>query len=422
MTGTKNESFKHSYEGKHAQHNGSIKNIIVLGAGYGGLTAALRLEKLLRNLPQYQIHLIDRHPYHTIKTQLHEAAVRKTEVTIPIDRILRNRKIIFHLGKLTKIDSNNQILQIGEKMLRFDYLIIAIGSKVNYYSIPGVERYSFPLQTFDNAESIYNHISNMFALAASESNFDKRNEMLCFVIGGGGLAGVEFAGELHDQVHIKLKNYNIPSDECEIIIIELANRIVPSMEEGFSIRVYKELTDKGIKIKTGSKIIERTENTVALLNGEILKTKTLIWTGGIKISSLLHEGGIKTAINGRIIVDRYLRASDYPFIYAIGDNSLAINPKTGNAMTPAAQFALQQGRLVANNIFAEITGRNRLEYIPKVLGEVVSLGRHLAIGWIALPLLKKVTFAGFLISLLKTAIGEKHILLLRKESRNWIRV
>ena len=416
------DELKNVQEVLHAKGNGTRRNIIVVGAGYGGITASLRLERLLRKFSQYEVHLVDRNPFHTIKTELHEAAVRKAEVRIPIDRIIRNKKIIFHLGQVTHIDSKNRVLQIGVKMLNFDFLVIAIGSKVNYYSIPGMDRYSLPLQTLDDAESIYNHIAKMCALAASESDIEARKEILRFIIGGGGLSGVEFAGELYDQVRKSLRNYGIAVNEFEIIIIEAANRLVPAMDRNFSSKVEGELGEKEIKIIKDTKIISRSENSVSLSSGEILKSKTLVWTGGIRISGLLHNGGIKTAQNGRIVVDEYLQASEYPFIYAVGDNSLAINPKTGLPMTPAAQFALQQGRLVAQNIYAEISGKDMTPYNPKVLGEVVSLGRHLAVGWLALPFFKKATFVGFLMSLLKTAIDEKHILLLRKESRNWVRV
>lgn len=152
----------------------------------------------------------------------------------------------------------------------------------------------------------------------------------------------------------------------------------------------------------------------------MLRTKSLIWTGGIRISDLVRESGMKVGQLGRIIVDEFLRAEGYPFIYAIGDSALAMNPYTGKPVPAAAQFALQQGRLVADNIYAEIAGGTRKPYRPKVWGEIVSLGRHLAVGWLALPVLRKITFVGFLGSLLKTAIQEKHIFLLRGESRNWI--
>ena len=126
-----------------------------------------------------------------------------------------------------------------------------------------------------------------------------------------------------------------------------------------------------------------------------------------------------TSSMGRIIVDEYLRSVDFPFVHAIGDNALAVNPQTGKPVPAAAQFALQQGRSVAENIFADIFGGRKMAYSPKVWGEVVSLGRHLGVGWLALPFVRKVRFVGFLGGLLKAAVKEKHVLLLRKESRNW---
>jgi NADH:ubiquinone reductase (H+-translocating) len=407
-------------DAKELVSNSNPKNILIIGAGYGGLTAALRLERLTRSFPFFKIHLIDKYPFHTIKTQLHEAAVRKADVSIPLYKILKNRNIQFHLGEVKSIDVQNQTIQINNKLLNFEFLIMAIGSKVNYYDIPGMEAHSFALQTLQDADKIYEHISNICAGAASENNEMLRKENLRFVIGGGGLSGVEFAGELADHTSKCVVNFHIDNKDVEIIIIEAANRLVPFMEEAFSERIEKRLIEKGVKILTGSKIEKRTVDEIFLANGNMIKSKNLIWTGGIRISDLIKRGGLKTSSVGRLIVDEYLQAENNKYIFAIGDSANAINPNTGKPVPAAAQFALQQGRLVAENIFAEITGKPKQKYYPKVLGEVVSLGKHLAIGWLALPLLKKVTFVGFLGRLLKTAIREKHIILLRKESRNWI--
>lgn len=396
------------------------KNIVVMGAGYGGITVALRLARLFRQHPEYQIHLIDRNPYHMLKTQLHEAAVRKTEVSIPIDRIIQRRNIIFHLGEVTRINSTEHIIHMESRSLPFNYLVIALGSQVNFYNIPGLQENSFPLQTLRDAQLICDYISQLCTRAASEPIEEQRRDMLRFVIGGGGLSGVEFADELADHAAQCTRNSHVNSHEVEIIIVESGSRIVPQMEESFTARMHKKLFEKGVKIITGTKIVNRTTDTATLSSGEVLKTKTLIWTGGIRINELAKESGLKIGQLGRIVVDEFLRVEGYPFIYAIGDNALAINPVTGKPVPAAAQFALQQGRLVANNIYADIFGDVREPYHPKVLGEVVSLGRHLAVGWLALPFLKKITFVGFLGSLLKTAIQEKHVFLLRKESRNWI--
>lgn len=396
------------------------KNIVVLGAGYGGITAALRLARLFHKHPEYQIHLIDRNPYHTLKTQLHEAAVRKTEISIPIGRIIQGRNIIFHLGEVTRIDPIERIVYRENGSLPFNYLIIAIGSQVNFYNIPGLQKNSFPLQTMRDAQMICDYISQLCTSAASEPVEERRRDMLRFVIGGGGLSGVEFAAELADHAAQCTRNSHVNPHEVEIIIVESGSHIVQRMDESFAARIHKKLLGKGVKIIPKSKIIGRTPDTATLSSGEVLKTKTLIWTGGIRISELARESGLKVGQSGRIIVDEFLRAEGYPFIYAIGDNALAINPYTKEPVPAAAQFALQQGRLVAHNIYADIFEGVRKPYHPKVLGEVVSLGRHLAVGWLALPFLKKITFVGFLGSLLKTAIQEKHIFLLRKESGKWI--
>lgn len=396
------------------------KNIVVLGAGYGGITAALRLARLFHKHPEYQIHLIDRNHYHTLKTQLHEAAVRKTEISIPIDRIIQGRKITFHLGEVSRIDPREQIVHGENGPLPFHYLIIAIGSQVNFYNIPGLQKNSFPLQTMKDAQMIYDYIGQLCMHAASEPVEERRRDMLRFVIGGGGLSGVEFAAELADHAAQCVRSSRVNPLEVEIIIVESGSHVVPRMDESMATRIHKKLLDKGVKIISKSKIMERTPDTATLSSGEVLKTKTLIWTGGIRISELVKESGLKIGQSGRIIVDEYLRAESYPFIYAIGDSALAINPYTKEPVPAAAQFALQQGRLVAHNIYADIFEGVREAYHPKLMGEVVSLGRHLAVGWLALPFLKKITFVGFLGSLLKTAIQEKHIFLLRRESGKWV--
>ena len=396
------------------------RKIVVVGAGYGGITAVLRLAKLFRSSPEYRVHLIDKNPFHTLKTQLHEAAVHKREVTIDIGQIIQKRNVAFHLGVVSAIDLVGRRIEVDDKTLLFEYLVLALGSQANFYNIPGLEQYAIPLQSAADAERIYRHISLICAKASSEENAVMRREMLRIVVGGGGLSGIELAGELVDHVRQCTQNYRIPAEEAEIILVEANDHILPSSDTSIRERIQQKLNEKGVKVRTNTAVTRLSPESVTLSTGEVLKTSMLVWTGGIRIADIAHESGIKTGQSGRIVVDAYLRSVDYPSIFAIGDNALAVNPQTGKAVPAAAQFALQQGRLVADNVWSVAFGRELKVYEPKVWGEVVSLGRHLAVGWLALPLSRKITFVGFLGNLLKAAVEEKHVILLRKESRNWI--
>lgn len=205
-----------------------------------------------------------------------------------------------------------------------------------------------------------------------------------------------------------------------MIVVEAAAEILPSSPAGVRLETRKKLESKGVRVLTRTKVIGVRANSVNLSTPEILQTRTLAWTGGIRISDLTRQSGLAVGESGRLIVNAYLQSVSSPFVYAIGDNALAMNPVTHKPVAAAAQFALQQGRLVAENIASVVRGRIQKPYVPRVWGEVVSLGRHLAAGWMALPVMKKLSFAGFVASLLKAAIMEKHIILLRKEARSWI--
>ncbi|MCX8027093.1 MAG: NAD(P)/FAD-dependent oxidoreductase [Thermodesulfovibrionales bacterium] len=395
---------------------GNDKNtIVILGAGYGGLTSALRLASLFKYNNSVEICLIDKNPFHTYKTQLHEAAVRNVTVSIPIENIIKKTKIRFIQGEVVSISPERRTLKLKSSDISFDYLVIALGSITNYYNIEGLKDYSLTLQSLDDAQAIFEHINGVCEEARLSNNYNHQRDLLRFVVGGGGLTGVEFAAELVDF----LKKTQNPMG-FEVIVIEGGSRLVPSLEEDLSKQIHERLEKKGVTILTNRFITKRTADTVLLSTGETIRSYTLIWTGGIRISDIFQSSGLKTGLMGRIVVNEYLQALDYPYIFALGDNALAMNPSTNKPVPTAAQFALQQGRVVAENVYRLITRQPLISYKPKILGEVVSLGKHLAVGWLALPFINKLKFIGFLGSLIKAAIEDKHILLLKKESRNWI--
>jgi NADH dehydrogenase len=399
-----------------------FKQIVVLGAGYGGITAILRLAKLFKNLPEYEVHLVDRHPYHLLETRLHEAAARRAEVTIPILGVLKKRNVIFHLTEILKIDLENKKVVCSEKEVPYDKLVIALGSKTAFYDIPGLKEHALELKSLEDTYKIRDQVERMFAKAAGINDPIQRKPCLTFVIGGGGLTGVELAAELSEFIEELGRKYGMNVAESRLLVlIEAQKSILPNLKENLILRTKKELLEKRVKVLESTRVLRMEPGKIVIEPGEPIYAHTLVWTGGIRISSIMKASGLETGPMGRIVVDEFLQVKNFPGVYAVGDNALAINPKTKKPVLAAAQFALQQGRLVANNVFAEVTGRQRRPYKPRVLGEVISLGRHLSVGWLALPGEKRLGFVGFLASLLKRAIAEKHLLLLWKESRNWAR-
>jgi NADH dehydrogenase len=260
----------------------------------------------------------------------------------------------------------------------------------------------------------------MCAGAAAEPDSLRRREMLRFVIGGGGLSGIEMAGELFDHVVASALNYGVDSGNPEVIVVEGSDEILPASDPKLRQSTRQRLLSMGITVLTHTRVVGVSPEEVILSSGERLRSRTLVWTGGIRVSEIARESGFAIGESGRILVNEYLQSITSPNVYAIGDNALAINPATKKPVPAAAQFALQQGRLVAENLFNVVRGQQQRQYRPKVWGEVISLGRHLAVGWVALPIIKKLKFVGFLASLVKTAIKEKHVFLLRKEARSWI--
>ncbi|MBN1449117.1 MAG: FAD-dependent oxidoreductase, partial [Bacteroidetes bacterium] len=217
--------------------------------------------------------------------------------------------------------------------------------------------------------------------------------------------------------------YHIDPTEPEMLLIELSDTILPSLEGRQIVRSVEALQAMGIRILTGTRVIgmEERDGSLRVLRepGDPIPTRTMVWTGGIRISDLLGKSGAETGPQGRVVVNRHLQVKDFPEVFAIGDNALAINPVTGEAVPTAAQFALQQGYLTADNLQRLVDGKALKSYTPKVLGEVVSLGKHLAVGWASLPLGAQIRFLGFLGSLIKRAISERHLFLLWKERQNW---
>ncbi|ABO48980.1 FAD-dependent pyridine nucleotide-disulfide oxidoreductase [Desulforamulus reducens MI-1] len=377
-------------------------NIIILGAGYGGIRVAQQLSKLLKNRQDFKIILVNKDYYHTLMTQLYEPAVGTkacSDVVIPLSEILEGSNISLVKGTVSLINLKARSIVINDTSeIPFQYLVIALGSMPEYFGIEGLKENSMSLSSFDHACDINNRINEI--LLKHKGNGEKP---LNFVVGGGGLTGVEFTGELASYLEEKRQEYNLSKDQYKIIIIEAANQLLPGMSEETANYAKETLEKLGVEVIISDLISRVVPGSLHLKSGRDIEFSLLIWAGGIRGSSVLAQSGIKTDNRGRLLVNDYLQYVDDPTIYAVGDSALVKDPETGNPVLPTAQAAMQAGKKVAQNIYADITGEDVKVYKPSLILLCISVGRGRGLGES-----KKFRIKGMTAALLKKMIPLKY--------------
>ncbi|MFQ6068490.1 MAG: NAD(P)/FAD-dependent oxidoreductase, partial [Candidatus Bathyarchaeia archaeon] len=329
--------------------------------------------------------LIDQNDYHQLKTELHEAAAeRKTceDVTVPLRTLFKHKKIHFLCEKIMHIDFAQRIVITTQRKVKYDKLVIALGSETEFFGIPGLKEYAFTLVSLDDAQRIRSHIRKMVLQSTDELDEKVKQAMLTFVVGGGGFTGVELATELVDYIAKLAKEVGKDKNKMRLILVEAGSSILPGFDRKLVNKAFRILDLKGVRLILKTRVVSFDGNTVRLKTGNKIQTKTLIWTGGVRANALVAKSRLRCGPRSRVVVNHFLESVDYTGVYVVGDNSLVLDSATGRPIAPTAQLALQQAEIAAFNIYAEVTGKHRRRFTPKVIGQFVSLGGHQAVGWI----------------------------------------
>lgn len=382
--------------------------IVVLGAGYGGLRVVQKLKDLLAKDSDYGLILVNKHNFHMFMTQLHESATGTSDfedVSVPICEILDGSGVEFIKGWVDRIDLEKKIVEIdnGVKNIHFRYLVVALGSEPEFYNIPGLKENSLSLRSLYSSLEIRRRIDNILKAASAHTRGPSRERLLTFVVGGGGLTGVEFAGELAHQLQRVANQYHISQDEYKIIMVEGSKELLPGLPQDLGKYTHQTLEEMGVEVITEDFIKEVTKNTLSLTSGRLIEYSLLVWAGGIKGNPVLEQSGFQTAIRGRVPVNQYLQYVNDPSIYLVGDNALVKDPKTSKPVLPTAQSALLQGEVAGHNIYADITEKEKIVYQPKSIGTLISIGRGKGLGEVS-----TFTFKGSAASWLKGIIPLKY--------------
>ena len=378
------------------------KNILILGAGYGGVHVAKKLAKKYKKNNNVEITLIDKNPFHTLMTELHEVAggrVHPESVQIELSKIFARTKVNVVTDLIEKVDTDNKTVKTTNGNYTYDYLVVGTGSEPAFFGVPGVKENGFTLWSFEDAMKIRHHVQKMFKLAAKERNEAKRREMLTFVVAGSGFTGIEMAGELLEWKTRLAKEHNVDENEVRLMVVEAMGTILNMLDRKQADKAEKYMVKKGMTILKNSPIVEVAPNKIVLKSGEEIETNTLIWTCGIQANEEVKEYGLETARAGRLATNEFMQAVNKEEVFVVGD--LNYYEEEGKGTPQIVEAAIQTGDVIAKNIIALMDKKKDLtKFKSNYHGFMVSIGGKYCVANLA-----GIKLAGFFAMIMKHLVN-----------------
>jgi len=346
--------------------------VVILGAGFGGLTAARAMAETA------DVTVVDRHNFQTFLPLLYQvstAGLAADHVAHPIRGALRKTGIQFRMGSPISVDHKNKTIKLdSSEVLAFDHLIVALGSATADFGIPGVTEHALGMKSVNEAIAIRAEVMRRFEdLCRFEDD-----TIFSISIVGGGPTGVEMAGAFAELVRGPLKNDQAhAAAHIKINLIEAGPRILPMFSEKLSARAKKDLEKLGVTVHLNTAVAEIKPRSILIKGGDALPSEVTVWAAGVKGEPAGEQLNLPL-VNTRIDVDQTLQVKHYPHIFAIGDIAGFVG-ENGRFLPMVAPVAMQQGRFVAKQIkrIAEGQPLENFKYIDK--GSMATIGRHKAI-------------------------------------------
>lgn len=370
------------------------KRIVIVGAGYAGILTAKKLAKKFKKHDGVSVTIIDKNPFHTMLTELHEVAANRVDedsIKISLKKVFAGRRVDVKLDTITSIDYDNKKVVGDQETYEYDVLVMSAGSKPTFYGVPGAEEFSHQLWSYDDAVNLREHIHNMFRKASCEPNPVERKKMLTFYVVGAGFTGVEMVGELAEYVPFLCEKYDIDRKEVTMYNVDGLSRPIPNLPEKLSNKVSKRLEKMGVQLLLNATVSAIGADFIELKKGdkvEHYEAGTVIWAAGIQSSDITQASGEKLELNrgGRIQVDTYLRSTKDENVYVVGDNMYYIPEGEERPVPQMVENAEQSAATASHNIFCAMTGSGEMkEYKPSFHGVMVCIGGRYGVAHVGLP-------------------------------------
>jgi len=350
----------------------SRPKVVILGAGFGGLTAARALDSIA------DVTLVDRHNFQTFLPLLYQvstAGLAADHVAYPVRGALRKTRVKFRMGSPISVDHKNKSVKLdSSEVLDFDYLIVALGSATNDFGIKGVAENALGMKTVNEALSIRSEIMRRFE---DLCRFEDDTRFSISVVGGGP-TGVEMAGAIAE-----LKRGPLTSDSADaarnidVYLIEAGSRVLPALSPKLSERTKRDLEKLGVKVLTNAAVKEVKPRQILFADGTKIPSEVTVWAAGVTGEPTMKKLSLPHA-QGRITVDPTLQVSNYPHVFAIGDIAGA-KGSDGRFLPMVAPVAMQQARFVAKQIGRISRGEELQEFSYVDKGSMATIGRHKAV-------------------------------------------
>ena len=370
------------------------KHVVVLGAGFGGLTFCQTF-----NHPDTRITLVDRQNHHLFQPLLYQVAtagLSAPEIAQPIRSILSDRpRVTVLLDSVVDFNLAQKRIFLEKNTLSYDYLVLALGGVTSYFGHPDWEQFAPGLKSLDDALRIRRHILLAFENAVNATEVSEHDRLMTIVVVGGGPTGVELAGAFAELARHVLKSdfRRIDPTQARIVLIEAGPRILAHLPPKLSASAQRQLEKLGVEVRTGTKVKNITQGRVELENDQVIEAENIIWAAGVSASPLTKKLGVELDRAGRVKVNPDLSPPGHPEVFAIGDMALVLDEE-GKPVPGVSPAAMQMAKHVARIIRGELepgrqSARPPFRYWDK--GTMATIGRSAAVAKIG-----RIEFNGFL--------------------------
>jgi NADH dehydrogenase len=357
------------------------KRIVIIGGGFAGISLAKKLKNL-----DVQLVLIDKHNYHTFQPLLYQVSTSGLEpdsIAYPLRKVLKNlNNFHFRLATVEHIDPNQQIISTSTGSLTFDYLVMATGTRTNFFGNTTIEKNAMPMKNVPQALNIRSLMLQNFEKADDCEDIEERRALLNFCIIGAGPTGVELAGAFAE-----LKNHVFPTDyrhlnvsEMQIHLFEGASRVLPPMSQKASKKAMQFLNKLGVIVHLSTIVEDYDGDTVVLKSKETMRTKNFIWTAGVTGAAIkgFENDKLVERLN-RFKVNGFNQVDGYGNIFAIGDIAYMQTTEYPKGHPQVAQPAIQQGEHLAKNLKNLLSGKQMKAFKYNDKGTMATVGRNKAV-------------------------------------------